>query len=296
MTWEEDYLNANAGSPVDGTWYEVTNYSGQGILMGVGQSNDTTQTGELRITADSNAHTIVKASLEIVRDMFTGTNNDDGHIPMCLEFNATLVVEIRRDGDTNALRGWAHYGILSEEYKREIIPAGDPLPMRDYTYPYDVMVIHFCEKVVDGQPNGHLSSKIQFPQSEIINVGAGQVQEVAFNTTVKGPRYDYAQSNFTGTKQITVEDEVFDLPITNGIITPDSIPFMITNKAFWGRFTSAEQETLVAHTNKKVKALLYEIRMRPKINLRWSKLITAINAMENAGIIGAGRAAEILAV
>ena len=36
MTWEEDYLNANAGSPIDGTWYKVADYAGQGILMAVG--------------------------------------------------------------------------------------------------------------------------------------------------------------------------------------------------------------------------------------------------------------------
>jgi len=70
----------------------------------------------------------------------------------------------------------------------------------------------------------------------------------------------------------------------------------ICNIVFWDRFTDDEKENLLDAANKKIKAFLYELRIRPAFRLNSTKVITAINALESAGIIGVGRADEILAI
>ena len=45
---------------------------------------------------------------------------------------------------------------------------------------------------------------------------------------------------------------------------------------------------------KQIKKFLYELRIRPNCDLTDPKLINAINALESAGIIGTGRAEQIL--
>ncbi len=71
----------------------------------------------------------------------------------------------------------------------------------------------------------------------------------------------------------------------------DSIPLV----EFWHRFTQSEKEDLTDSSNKKIKAFLYELRLFDPVQLTDSRLITAINALETAGIIAAGRSAVILA-
>jgi hypothetical protein len=69
---------------------------------------------------------------------------------------------------------------------------------------------------------------------------------------------------------------------------------IIANEDLWDRFLETEQENLLDSANKKIKRFLYELRIRPEFNLLDSKLISAINALESASIIGAGRTDEIL--
>lgn len=81
---------------------------------------------------------------------------------------------------------------------------------------------------------------------------------------------------------------------TTPIVVPEPIT-IITNLELWNRFTEAEKETLVGSTTAKVKKFLYELRMIGSVDLTDNRIITAINALETAGMIGAGRAEEILA-
>ena len=71
---------------------------------------------------------------------------------------------------------------------------------------------------------------------------------------------------------------------------------IISGVNLWDRFQELEQEDLVDSANKKIKKFLYELRIRPTFDLKDSKLINAINALETASIIGVGRAAEILTI
>lgn len=66
----------------------------------------------------------------------------------------------------------------------------------------------------------------------------------------------------------------------------------VISLALWDAFTEAEQESLVNHANAKVKRFLYELRLRDTLNLTKVGLVLA--ALEAAGILAAGRAAEII--
>jgi len=302
MTWEEDGVYQAAAAASHATEYTCTDYTGSGKLLSMGwyQDGETAWDCYNTITIDGNAHTWDGNVVNLLCGLAFCNSQTGGKsitVPLGLEFQTSLLVKFANDAaGAHILAGQTMYGILSEEYHREIILAGQPLPNRDYVYPFDVMLVHFCEKVVGGQPEGHRSNKIQFPQAEVVDIGEGKVFALGFNTTVKAQRYDRTLAPFNGTKQITLEDEVFDLPVVNGIIQANKIPFMIGNRDFWNRFTNAEQETLVGHANAKVQSLLFDIRLRAKINLRWPKLVAALNAMESAGILSAGRAAQILTV
>ena len=77
--------------------------------------------------------------------------------------------------------------------------------------------------------------------------------------------------------------------------TPTRKPVQI--RALWERFTDNEQETLVSHAHPKVKRFIMEMQMNANsiVNLVENPFVArAINAMEAAGILDAGRAAEIL--
>jgi hypothetical protein len=75
---------------------------------------------------------------------------------------------------------------------------------------------------------------------------------------------------------------------------PAAIPkTTITSLNFWNRLTNAEQEALIASNNAKVQRLLFEMRLRPVLPV--AKLTIILNAMELAGLLAPGRAAEILA-
>ena len=83
-------------------------------------------------------------------------------------------------------------------------------------------------------------------------------------------------------------------PAIGDFVEPPVAPRYVTNEMFWDRFTNAEKEDLVDHSNRKVRLFLYELRIRSRINLDNAALATILTAMENAGILSAGRAAEIL--
>lgn len=78
--------------------------------------------------------------------------------------------------------------------------------------------------------------------------------------------------------------------VTNG--TP--VPFVktaATSEEVWDAFTAAEQELLAGHANAKVQAFIRTLQIKRSVPL--AKLQTALNALETAGLLAVGRAAEI---
>ena len=69
---------------------------------------------------------------------------------------------------------------------------------------------------------------------------------------------------------------------------------IITNKELWERFLETEKENLVISADKRVKRLLFELQMADTFNLDDTKVKSAINGLETLGLIGVGRAIEIL--
>lgn len=103
-------------TPVDGTWYTITDYtSGQGELHFIAVQSNTLNTQELRITIDGDtAHTVDKAAFAILRYACqldgAGTSNLGISIPWKLPFLTSLKVEVRKDGDTNDINAGVFYG------------------------------------------------------------------------------------------------------------------------------------------------------------------------------------------
>lgn len=76
----------------------------------------------------------------------------------------------------------------------------------------------------------------------------------------------------------------------------------ITTKEFWRRFTPSEREDLHEATRvgspavkKALHAFIEYIRVDNSVDLEDSYTVDRVSLMETAGLIGAGRAAEILA-
>lgn len=255
MTLEHDFLNANGGTPVSGTWYEVTNYSGSGRVTAWGIDLDTTyNTGEVRITTDGNAYTISKTDLYNLLDLNGTGSSGEIIFSESLEFTETLVMEVRRDGDTNNIVAFMKYGILSEEWKREIIPANDPVPDKDgnprtVTYNDDVMLVWFCKKVIDGQPTGHISNKVVKLPKHKLSVSSGngtingQVVVPAFNTTVNGERLSWStstDSSYDGIYSVKHNGESYSMTIEDGVGSCERIQRLAVGD-FLGRFDLADE-------------------------------------------------------
>jgi hypothetical protein len=143
---------------------------------------------------------------------------------MALDFEASLKVEGRRDGDENIFYIQTTYGIYSEEFKRELITAGAALPDRSYTYPFDVMLIWF-------KGSHGVSNKVQFlppPNVDITydkdGTPTGKYKEAAYDLTVNGPRAVWEQKNVTKTVPLIIDGVKYDAAIENGILIADGLP------------------------------------------------------------------------
>ena len=221
-----------------------------------------------------------------------------GAAPFNLEFTSSLVVRVKNNDGAAAKNtgGAAWYGILSHEVERLIIPAGDPLPDRNYTEPMDVL----CIMIDSGSDN--LASRLVYPINQKIDTEKEEVQDSEFLTTINGPTRQFVKNAFTGIEKLIIDGVYYDLTVNNGVIELTSIPNLITREAFLDRFTSAEQAEIIfqsrehatAAVRKGLQDLMFQIQTRNKINLRWGQLITKVNQLESFGLIGAGRADEIL--
>ena len=287
MTWEEDYLASFV--PVNGTWYDITNYSGSGRLIGIYLKTPASDTdAEVRITTDGNSHVLLKNTYYPA--WTTGFSTNGSAIGNGVEFDTSLVVSIRRDGSTNALIGFCQYAILSEEFKREIIPAGKFIPTKDdgvrhKVYPFDVMVVWFKGK------HG-ISNKIQFPKNdEIID---NKLMKYSFNLSLNENRYIAVQSTESKIVKQILNDEVYNIEVENGIVDVSKIPRFINGNKLWKRFTDDEQDLFVESNNKKIKKFLYELTMTEPFDLNSNKMNKLLQEAENENILASERISEIV--
>lgn len=88
----------------------------------------------------------------------------------------------------------------------------------------------------------------------------------------------------------------------NGTFTPVASSTVLTQKEFWRRFTVAEREALQnilatgTQTQKnKLNAFRDYVATGMNVELDDDYIIASVTIMQTAGVIGAGRAAEILA-
>jgi len=70
----------------------------------------------------------------------------------------------------------------------------------------------------------------------------------------------------------------------------------ITSKDFYLRLTGPEREAFIVSADSKVKQFAYWLTLSGDVDLTETKIITACNYLESSGIIGVGRAAEILII
>lgn len=84
-----------------------------------------------------------------------------------------------------------------------------------------------------------------------------------------------------------IKDLTFERP-------PEVRNTVINNIDLWDRFLESEKEDLCNSANKTIKMFLYELRIRNYIDLLNPRLITIVNALETAGVIGTDRADAIL--
>lgn len=291
MTYTEDGIAQAGAAAAKASYYTVTNYSsGGGRLMLVGYYNASANTADavVRITIDGGSAITWDADsiADECANMFQGIGGGYLSLPLNLEFTTSLLVEIANDNvGVQNIRGQTHYGVLSKEVERRVIPAGSPLPGREYTEAVDVMCIMI-------QSGGGLASRLIYPTSQRVDLSQGKVLEYDFNTDLNGPVRSWIQSNFTGSMKTVLNGELITIDVVNGVI--QVVPEFIRAIDFWDRFTEAEQEDLHDSNHKKAKNFMCRFKMKKHINLAEAKMITAVRNLESGKFIAPGRADEIL--
>jgi len=246
MTLEEDGIYQAAA--VVGTDYEVANYSGAGVLniLGWYSAAASSKDFEITITTDGNAKSVSFDSVSQHAKPFRVIDENTSALHgLGLEFTETLVVEIaNQDAGAQNIGGSAWYMILSEEFKREIIAAGQPVPDRAgnprinpdgsiKTYAQDIMLVWFCHKVVDGKPTGAISNKVQHPKHKRMEISyaadgtaIGEMSKYTFDTTVKGDRYSRSvDTSDNGVHILTLKDKKeYKVKATNGLLENSKLP------------------------------------------------------------------------
>jgi len=221
MTYEYD---TDSRTPVQNTWYTITDYTGLGRLDTVGIFCG--QSAEFRITLDGTAKTFTGADFDMVHTSLTyGYHSDSFVTPMSQEFTSSLKVEYRNIDGTDSLKGYVGYGICSHEISRAIYPADSEIPGRKYTYPFPVMLIEF-------EGNMGKSSKIQFLPSEKLKLsydsdGAvlGELQEPEFIADIDvAERIRWKKKKQTKKMIIDVNEKKYRVNIIDGILDNANLP------------------------------------------------------------------------
>lgn len=100
--------------------------------------------------------------------------------------------------------------------------------------------------------------------------------------------FDFDKSEVGHSKNWNESTQTFDT------VTPPKPA--ITRQAFIDRFTSAELDSIVdaAKTAKRAAGFIEYLKMQDSVRLDAPRIVNSVNDMESAGLIAAGRAAEIL--
>lgn len=98
-------------------------------------------------------------------------------------------------------------------------------------------------------------------------------------------------------EQVTLDGSIDGFDIVN---TPEApvIPIILSKITFMNRFTDTELATIltVAKTNIAIEVFVKKLDLADTVTINGADAITGVNAMETYGLIGAGRAAEILTI
>ena len=114
------------------------------------------------------------------------------------------------------------------------------------------------------------------------------------STSIAPPQEtDTLKANWTGLDWVLVEYVAPPVPVPP---VPERVR-ILTHLQYMNRFTDAELVTIytVAKTNVPVEVWLAKFNAASEINLDDPNTVAGLQTMEAAGLIGAGRAAEILA-
>lgn len=224
MAPEEDGLMQSAAAANHATFYTATDYTGKGILVSLGLFHELNIAYLYpRVTSDGNSMIwdvdgISEALMRCYSVLYNASNLWYSAIPFHLEFKSSLKVEIANDyGSASSIGVQVFYSIMSKEFNREIINAGQPLPDRGYTYPFDVMVVWFTGEY-------GVSNKIQFPQEPKMSLHydndgflQGQLRTAVFNNDVKAQsRYIWEDLPDDKVQAIRIDDVVYNVPLIKG--------------------------------------------------------------------------------
>ena len=125
--------------------------------------------------------------------------------------------------------------------------------------------------------NGIVSTVVSQPALPTVDLGGAWV---AVGAQLVGPGFTYA----------------------GGVFTRPAVPVSLTPKEFWQRFTTAEREALqdklatgTQAVKNKLNAFRDYVATGGNVELDDDYIIASVTSMETAGVISAGRAAQILA-
>lgn len=241
MKVEIDKMSQASAAADHATLYTVADYSGAGILTLIGQ----------RVATGGGICAYIEATLdngtaETSEFQTTGTHTTIARVPegVVLNFNAefssALKVRIANNHATNAynIHGLVTYQHLSEEIRREIIEANQPLPNRDYTYPFDVLVVYYAtggssikflssaQLITSFDSQGKLQGKMIQP---VYNTAALGVAGKDYNPTA--PKFSVQDLVEDGTVDVVLSDldgypgaHTFKVPIVKGVIDNTYLP------------------------------------------------------------------------
>ncbi|HUU39754.1 MAG TPA: hypothetical protein VMW42_02310 [Desulfatiglandales bacterium] len=227
-SWEEDGLSQAAAAANRATLYTLTDYSGKGILIGLGYYNAISHSkGYIVITSDGNAHAWDADSVDLkCAEMFQGISAKYIRLQKFIEFKTSLMIQIANDEPTaQDIVGGSHYSIFSKEIRREIIPAGGALPGRDYTYDFDVMLVWF-------QGSYGISNKVQFLPASQMNIShdqegyaVGQLKQFRYNTEIGAPeRYILEDLKEDREEIVELDGQVYKIPLIQGAFDGRDFP------------------------------------------------------------------------
>lgn len=117
MEYKSDDLHQVSATANHGTLYTVTDYSGKGILFNVGEYVNVAggyQYCYIKVTVDGTATILdVDVTSNLCALIYANVDQKGALIPLGLEFNASLKVEIANDaGSAYNIAGQTHYGVF----------------------------------------------------------------------------------------------------------------------------------------------------------------------------------------